>query len=478
MKKLIMTLMIATLVSIMPILASAGMVTQNEAFLVANNWIKYIIQKEGGWGTSPTANIDEIFEFQRGDRTLGYYCAVAPKGFVVISLLREFTPVKAYSATSDLDPYEDEGLADLLKGCMERLLDPVEDELGPLETVSQSSLDNMLGTRQYRAWEDIEHGVDMNYQEGDSLVDSNWHQGDPYNSFCPPPPGGDDCTEPHCTVGCVALAGSQIMHYWKWPPYGVSGIYADSYDWPNMPTEINGGSPQTQINAIAELCREVGVAVGMDYCAGDGCQSTAGTYEMEAVYETYYRYSTACNRIDRNTMNQEDWFYNVKYQINRNRPIQYRVVGHSIVCDGWREVGGTPIRQYHMNYGWANSATTWYALDSLIHGSYDGEYMMIDILPNVFLGATLAGTYNTSSFPYRYFDRDTQGAMATFNAGQLLQFLPGIKVSCAAGTGNYIRFIGTPAASIRMYTDGDISKGARLYGGGIKLHPGGNLIFH
>jgi hypothetical protein len=478
MNKIIMTIIIATLVSLIPIATSAGVVTKDQAYLVANNWIQYIIQKEGGWGTSPTANISEIFEFQRGNRTLGYFCVVAPKGFIVISLLKELTPIKAYSATSDLDPNIDEGLADLLKGCMERLLDPVENALGSLETVSQSSLDNMLGTRQHRAWEDIEHGVDMNYQEGDTLVASRWHQGDPYNSFCPPPPGGDDCTEPHCAVGCVALAGSQIMHYWKWPPYGVSGIYADSYDWPNMPNAIDDGSPQVQINAIAELCHEVGLAVGMNYCNGDGCGSGAQTYDMETVYETWYRYSTSCHRIDRNTMSEEEWFSNIQYQTNRNRPIQYRVIGHSIACDGWREAGSTPIRQYHMNYGWANSATTWYTLDSLIYGGYDDEYMMIDIYPIVSLGATLAGTYNTSSFPYRYFDRDTQGAIATFNAGQLLQFLPGVKVTCVAGTGNYIRFVATPAANIRMYTEGDISKGARLYNGGIKLHPGGSLIFH
>jgi hypothetical protein len=104
--------------------------------------------------------------------------------------------------------------------------------------------------------------------------------------------------------------------------------------------------------------------------------------------------------------------------------------------------------------------------------------MMIDIVPNVILGATLNGTYNTSAFPYRYFDRDAQGYVATFTGGQYLQFLPGISVTCAPGTGNYVRFIGGSGAYVRMYSNGDVSKGAKLYNGGIKLHPGGSISFH
>ncbi|MCK4225030.1 MAG: IPTL-CTERM sorting domain-containing protein, partial [candidate division Zixibacteria bacterium] len=50
-------------------------------------------------------------------------------------------------------------------------------------------------------------------------------------------------------------------------------------------------------------------------------------------------------------------------EINNGRPIQYRIYRHSIVCDGWRDTGGQ--NQYHMNYGWGGSFTTWFSIDSL-----------------------------------------------------------------------------------------------------------------
>jgi hypothetical protein len=476
--KIILIILIASLTICIPLQIHAALISEDQAVAVAENWIDFIIEKKGDWGGFKAAKTTEILEFKRADRLLGYFCTVSPKGFIVISLLQELTPVKAYSATCNLDPFTDVGMTDLLKSCMERLLNQIEDQVGPLETANQDDITNLLGTSNYRAWMEIEQGLDMDYQEGDTLLSSNWHQGEPYNLFCPPPPTGDDCTDPRCLVGCVATAGAQLMRYWYWPPYGTSGSWADPYDWPNMPDIVTISSPQAQIDAVAELCHEVGVGVGMDYCGGEGCQSSAYTYGMEYVYETWYRYSTACMRVNRYMFSQVGWFSTIQNEHNLNRPIQYRVVGHSIVCDGWREIGSTPIRQYHMNYGWANNATTWYTLDSLIYGNLTEEYMLINIYPIEAMGNGFSGTYSTSTFPYRYFDRDALGSYATFESGQFLQFLPGITITCAPGSNNSVRFMGSPVLNIRMYTRGDVSKGARLYEGSIKLYANGCISLH
>ena len=456
----------------------AKLVTKDEAATIAKNWVAYMIHKKGDWNGEKSAYVDEILEFKRGERLLGYYCTVVPNGFVIVSLLKEWAPVKAYSSATDLDPYFDEGMTDLLKACLERLLIPAEDRLGPLEAASSDDLGNLLGTSNRRAWEEIEQGVDMNYSEGDTLVDSNWHQGDPYNSWCPAPPPGDDCTDPRCLVGCVATAGAQIMKYWNWPPYGVSAGWDDPYDWINMPNLLYTSSPQAQINATAELCYEIGVAVGMGYCNSDGCQSGVPTLNMVPVYQNYYRYYPWVNTLYRAAGSQINWFDAIKTQVNQNRPIHYRVEGHSIVCDGWREIGSTPLRQYHMNYGWADGATTWYSIDSLIYGTVE-EYMLTNIFPTQSIGGySMGSNYPLPAFPYRYFDQDISGTVSSFDAGHYLQFLPDVTVSCEAGTGNNIRFLSTSGANTRMFTRGDISKGARLQGGAIKLGPGGSLRFN
>lgn len=217
----------------------------DDASTVAKNWITLIIEKKGDWGGSETAEVVEIQEFKRDGRVIGYFCHVEPQGFIVISLHKELAPVKAYSATCDMDPLLDEGLVDVIKGGMERIIKAVETQIGPVESVRTEDLENILEINYRDAWKELEvdvetfkddpesGGEEMNYQGGEVLLSSDWHQSPPYN---------DDCLWAGCSnsngrmiVGCVATAGAQIMRYWYWPPYGSGSPYNDYYDWPNMP---------------------------------------------------------------------------------------------------------------------------------------------------------------------------------------------------------------------------------------------------
>lgn len=230
---------------------------------------------------------------------------------------------------------------------------------------------------------------------------------------------------------------------------------------------------------MAELCAEVGQAVDMDY----GCTSSgAPTEDMEDVYEDNYRYSTACTKRDRDDHSALGWFNWMKNQFNVNRPVQYRIPGHSIVGDGWQEIGSTPIRQYHMNYGRGWTGTfpdgnnTWYTLDAIYKGDPDEEYMLENIYPAQAVGGLCFGTYPREAFSYRYFDQDAAGHVATFEAGQYLQFLPDITVTCALPKG-YVRFEGTSPYNTLLFTRGDRSTGVRIYNGAIKLNWYGSIKF-
>jgi hypothetical protein len=524
----------------------AEMVTRDEARTVAQNWITLIIQKKGDWGGSETAEVEEIQEFKRGERVLGYFCSVKPQGFIVISLRKQLAPVKAYSAISNLDPRSDEGLADVIKGGMERVLNAIERQIGPMESVRSQDLENILEINYHQSWEELGGDaaafkqqlgsgvIAMDYQAGTPLLSSNWDQGDPYNALCPT--GNTGCTnccpgQPQpcnptlpTNVGCTATAGAQIMKYWGWPPSGsveshsfiwdgddscggnvgggtLSATISDPYDWRNMADdyvwdpwqnrwEDENGDPLTQahLDAVAELCYEVGVVVGTDYGV---CASGASTSNMEGVYENYYRYSTSVNVIYRDDVDSAvEWFNRIKSDLNVNRPLQYAVPGHSMVVDGWEEAGSTPIRQYHMNYGWAGwvppgdpdwagliNSNAWYALDALPGSNPDEEYMVEDIYPAPLLWGSLSGTYVRLAFPYRYFDRDTTGDSATFESGQNLQFLPDITVTCTSITGGSIRFEGSTSLHTRLFTRGDRSQGIRIRNGTIKLNQHGSIKF-
>lgn len=455
-------------------------VTQDEATHIANNWIQMVIDKYGHWSDSDNAIAQATQEFKSEDQLIGYYCPVNPKGYILISLRKELAPVKAYSDRFDLDLKDEKGMTDLLKSNMKRIIDTIESQLGDIETINESDLANIVEIDYRQNWNFIDSYLPGtiqknikstdNYQEGEILTSSIWHQGPPYNN---------DCINLGCTttsngralVGCVATAGAQIMKYWNWPPYGVGTGYNDTYNWPHMLDNATTSSTSTQQAAVAELNQEIGIAVAMNY----GCDASgAYTWDMVGVYENQYRYSTDCGYTYRSFFNPATWFDLIKGQINSNRPIQYRVPGHSIVCDGWQEFGDPLVRQYHMNYGWANGYTTWYTLDALHLGNPSEEYLVLNIVPINSIGSSIGGIYTTLAFPYRYFDRDAIGSSATFNSGQNLQILPDMVVT-GNGTSTYLRFYGSSGQYTRIYSHGDPNDGITITGGALRLRNGGSI---
>ena len=507
MKKLGITAMIACL-AIMGLIPSVGaepppseIVTADEALTVATNWIALILHHEGNWGGSRTAQVAEVREFKRGDRVIGHFVRVEPQGFVIVSIRRELGPVKAYSVISGLDPGSEEGLSDLIKDGMERVLDGIEALVGPIESAQAEAIDNILEINYRQSWAVLDvdaetferrletYGLDGNYQGGEPpLLSSHWKQGAPYNLQVPAPPSGDDCTQAHCAVGCIATAGAQVMRYWHWPPYGQDSPYDDRYDWPNMPDIVTELSPTQQIDAVAELSHEVGVAVDMDYCGWVGCASaayfaSAGGPDLLDAFEDHFRYNTAADDRDRNDYSTGvAWFNEIKGQLNLNRPLPYTVEDHAIVCDGWLEEGSLPDRYYHMNYGYGKTSTcqngcdTWYLLDALYWGGQDVEETIINLYPAPSLGDSLSGSYSPPSFPYRYFDQDATGDDVVFDAGHLLQFLPGVRVTCTGG--GKIVFRGSSTDHTVLFSQGNESRGIRIYNGHIYLYQNGSMVLH
>jgi len=92
------------------------------------------------------------------------------------------------------------------------------------------------------------------------------------------------------------------------------------------------------------------------------------------------------------------------------------------------------------------------------------------------LGSVLSGTYSKQAFPYRYFDQDADcSGNVTFSNGQFLQFLPNITAKCTSAS-NYLRINGSAADNTRLFTRGDISRGAKITGGEIKMSNGGTVV--
>ncbi len=454
--------------------ASAAPVTVDQATTVAQTWLQFILLSDGSWGGASEAFLGEPQAIAPQGTVVGYFFPVDPIGYIVVPSDNREAPVKVWSDEGNLDPQAPGGMAALIR---DRLV-ALYGWLNPPPQAGAAAPQPVLEIDYGPAWNWL-LGVapppvgppGANYSQGRVLLTSAWHQFAPYNNDCPYL-ACTNTTNGRAVVGCVATAAAQVMRYWCWPPYGVGSPYSDAYDWVNMPDTATTSSPAAEQAAVAELSHEIGLAVGMSY----GCNgSSAVTADMEGVYENQYRYSTACVCYYRDDYTAGGWFALICTDLNRNRPLQYRIPDHSVVCDGWRTTSG--LNEYHMNYGWRTVAdNAWYTVDALQGGNPADEYLLECIYPAVALGTSPSGTYaRDAAFPYRYFDMDAGSGNATFSAGQNIQFLPGIVVECNSTTGGTIRFESASSLTTRLFTRGDTTQGARLTGGTIKLRGGGSL---
>jgi hypothetical protein len=470
--------------------AKAQMVTWEEAFDVAQNWIALIIEKEGNWGGAETAQVYEVHDFTRGGLLLGYFCRVQPSGYIVVSLRKELAPVQAYSDTGDIDPESGEGMVGISKEEMERILMEIDMPPKPgISIQSQTPEDDprldweKLGQDPQTFPAKLESGaIVMDYEGGDSpLLTSAWDQGDPYNQQCPV----GSCMP--CPVGCTPLAGAQIMRYWAWPP--------DQFDWANMPDTLDSHSYQTQIDAVARLCADVGNRVGAVYCIAGKCETFAllcccpGCADLLDEFEDHYRYSDDADEDIRITESGADWFKYFKEDLALNRPVPYEMgTGfHTVVCDGWKQTGST--RYLRLNYGWGGKNNQWWGVDKQPNRG-PGENIIRYLHPDCTQGSALTGESSILPGVYAYFDQDAVPSIFVAGTDAVryttdCQFLPGVRVG-SAGAGEIwagttpVEFAPYVARTTRLFSiKGTSTASIKVMQNGLfKLSNGGKVRFH
>ena len=486
-----------------PASSQAQIVTREQARTVAENYIDLVMESAGNWGGSPMASVGEIEELRRGERLLGYWCHIEPAGHVVVSLHTALAPVKASSETWDGDPTCNTDIVDVIMYKIEQEHDLIEARVGPIETAPVEAVRQLCEVDYRGAWDLLARGTDdsersseltstlTNYEEGTVMLSTSWNQTDPYNLFMPATGACTPAYDGRCAAGCVAIAAGQIMAYWDWPPYGVGIPYDDLYDWTLVPDQLTPSSPYQQIDETALLIVEIGQACDMNYCKDGGCGSSAFHEDMVTAYIGNFRFTGLTVILGRTAYSSDGWFDMIRNNLNQNMPLQYGIPDHSIVCDGWRII--SDIKQYHMNYGWGGwpgsdacwdpyigiGSNTWFTLDALPCPDLSQEEAIAYIKPAGSLGATLSGTYTAySAFPYRYVNVDAAGESAVFQAGQLIQSLPGLTVRCTSTGSGAIKFYGSASLHTRIFTRGDQTKGVKITNGGVALYGGGGVLIH
>ena len=274
----------------------------------------------------------------------------------------------------------------------------------------------------------VQNGVKLNTIKPDPnkyptevgpLMTTKWDQDEPFNDLLPQSIYGGQCI-----TGCVATAMAQVLNYFKVPVSGIgtrtiyypqgntSGAaitanFGDHvYDWDNMLDEYTYGNyNEAQVNAVATLMRDCGVAADMEYGGSNYTENGSGAFSTEAAagLRTYFGIAEA-ECLERDYYNDADWMDKVYTALSEDGPIyygggSYSSGGHAFVLHGYRADG-----MVYVNWGWSGSDDGYYNIDLLNPGYYHfdmGQDMIIGVkgaprqLTEENIELAEAGTLNT-----------------------------------------------------------------------------------
>jgi len=389
--------LLAAVALLLPAAARARGVTAREARRVAEHWVMrspVFRSAARDLATGESFRVGKVTRFQLAPGACpAYRVDLLPRGYLVVSADRRLSPVLCFSATGDLH------LEDVPPNALRAMLlndltaarrvlyrpDGSRSELQTVEALPSAAPRNearwaaLLAAPARVPAAPPDTGIDTLLVE--PLLETTWSQWRHYNSFYPadPDPGlGYDGKAP---VGCVPVAGSQVARYHEWPPRGwgahtdvdsnhanlISGSFAaglsDAFDWPNMKPSYNPWQtePAHEVNAVAELMYEIGVAVDIDFgsFASGGSSSILILLGTALNQHLFYEAGTYLERDE----NPASFDGVLRQEILAHRPVPAGLPGHSVVVDGLSDEGGEDY--FHINCGWGGQNDGWYRLSDI-----------------------------------------------------------------------------------------------------------------
>ncbi len=254
--------------------------TPEEAKVVAENWLTVMVDQKGPWSGDDQPEVSGVRPILSEGLTVGYVVDIQPRGYIVVPVLKEMPPIKAYSDDSNFDLDADGGVPLLLREVLTDRAQRFINRYGSLEAVQPTTGEPVFMRGEKERWgrllqnptdfqRDPGYANDEKIDSVGPLLTSTWHQNAPYNEFCPEGDGN------RTLVGCVSTAASQVMQYHKWPPTGehtysyywsgdtscegssqgstMFADFTDSFDWDYILDDASPRDPLEYREALAEL---------------------------------------------------------------------------------------------------------------------------------------------------------------------------------------------------------------------------------
>ena len=288
------------------------------------------------------------------DATLYIYNRADKGGFVIVSGDDNVEQmIIAYSHEESLDCSD---LPDAIKDILQAWSDQIADaRLAPRISTTTRSDNQDTGE------------VEVAYET------ARWGQNYPFHRKTPSINGKQ------CATGCVATAMAIFCHYHRWPkscPHTFAAYtsndqsmpevtFGEEYRYDKMLLAYKSGQYNTeQADAVAHLMWECGRAVEMQYGTGSSSGSlSTGTKRLMS----YFGYSKEGLYRSKGNTTDKEWQAMLKENLKLYGPTLMRGItasggGHAFVLDG-----ATSKNYFRINYGWVNSAPSWYLLPNITY---------------------------------------------------------------------------------------------------------------
>lgn len=364
---------------LIPVMMSARTLTKNEMTTLGTRAFQQKAQQICPEATSYSL---KDCEYLRDGGEISMAVLHFDHGFLLLSAEDAVMPVLAYDFTNDID------LSNLAPG-VEFLLSQYQNEIAVARSENLAQTERVAD-----AWRELRHPSRSVTTEVvvAPLITARWNQNKYYNYYSPQDenaPGGYDGKVPN---GCVAVAMSQIIYYYRYPESGTGSHTNYTYDYGSFYVNFaqqhyNYEAMDDQLssynNEVAKLIFHCATSVDMGYGA-DG--SGAYSHDVPAALSTYFRYNTDSQYRHKNSYSDSAWHVMLKTDLDAKRPIYYSGYsesgGHAFVCDGYNSDD-----YFHFNFGWGGSGNGYYvtqsndSVNNAVNGYEHGQNAIFNLHP-------------------------------------------------------------------------------------------------
>ena len=386
----------------------AGEISKQEAVQIAQQFVPLSSSQQTGKRVAAESSAIVYTQMMPdSDRAAFYIVNVGDNAFVLVSADDAAQQVLGYSLNKNFPVKADDSieLPAHIKGFLEDMAAQVK------VAVNDGGRTKAVMRQASRRAANLPESVDP-------LITTTWDQGQYYNVLCPTDAKGPDG---HAWAGCIATAMAQIIkfwepsqkrgsHYYMTDNYGRLEVnFAESnFDYTNMPNALTAENTEAQVNAVATLMYQCGVACNMQYGPEE-----SGAYDTEAraALINYFGFNPDMGFAEKRNFTTEDWNTMLRENLAAHHPVMYSgrkgKSGHSFICDGYKA-----DNFFHFNFGWGGNFDGWF-LTSAISPSGDNGYnseqaAMVDIIPydngHVILGQITGTSTFTVNEPLEFYN--------------------------------------------------------------------------